>query len=206
MTLFLVSLDNNTMEEIKLKDGKNKLFLDLYGNNEWLILVGNSQNESVSSVEILSKNQTKNPPSKLNVWSIGDCQIDIPNNSYLISTNRGRGITTVSSELFGYRQYLTNINPNFKQASAIAILNLDTGVYSGKLSQFKSDTKRIDELLVYNGLETVKIMDSSDSAQKDISIFSFNADRFYADCFLSHSADSDRHQAESSEMKIYHSL
>ena len=112
MTLFLASLDNNTMEEIKLKDGGNKLFLDLPGDNECLISVGDSQNKSVSSVEQIDKYQTKNPPSKLNIAGIGDVNVDLPNNRFTISTNRGKGITTVSNFFFGDRKYLTNYNEN----------------------------------------------------------------------------------------------
>ena len=161
MTLFLVSLDNNTMEEIKLFDGDNKLFLDLPGDNECLISVGDSQNKSVSSVEQIDKYQTKNPPSKLNIAGIGDVNVDLPNNRFTISTNRGKGITTVSNFFFGDRKYLTNYNENLKQASGVSLQNLEAGIYSLKIEQFKSDIKRNDLLLAYNGKNLVNLAESN---------------------------------------------
>lgn len=166
-TFFVVM--NNAMKEILLKKGDHKLFASLTGN-ESLVLIANSSEKNIGSVEIKSQSQTQQPPSNLTVCGIGDFNTDISNNKYLLSTNKGSGITTVSSFFFNDSSYLTNLSPDNKQASGLGLMNLPMGKYSAELNIFKSDLKNNDQLLLFDGLgEPLTIGNANDvETQKTI--------------------------------------
>jgi len=163
-TLLLANLDNDSFQELMLFEGKNTLFLDIK-EDLVLILVGNSANKLIGSVEIESINQSQNPQHKLTVSGIGDYNANIPNNSYYLSTNKGLSTSTVSTFLFGDSKVLTNLSADNKQATGLALSNLEIGKYSADINVSKSDLNNDDKLLLFDGLSEPLTIINSKSAE-----------------------------------------
>ena len=157
----LLFWDGSKLNKLNVSNKTNTLLLNAVSDEWGLVLLGyeNVSISQIKSIELLDTSSL-NVNNYLNIYSDGDVEIDVINNSFTIGTGSGdKSVSTLGNSLVGNRDFLKSLG-DVTEGSFIKFTGLMPGVYNFSLNIDTADTVANDSLYIYNGKELIKVAET----------------------------------------------
>ena len=156
----LLFWDGSKLNKLNVSNKLNTLLLNAMSDEWGLVLLGyeDISTSQIKSIELLDASPL-NIINYLNIYSDGDVEIDVINNSFTIGTGGGdKSVATLERSL-KIKGLLSNLG-DITEGSFIKLTGLMPGIYNFSLNINTSDKVASDTIYCWNGKELIKLADT----------------------------------------------